>query len=194
MRVISGLAGGRRLFSVKGLNTRPTADKVKTALFNILGSLVIDSVVLDLFAGTGALGVEALSRGARKAYFIDLNEAAIKVIQRNLELTGLAASAVVFRNDARRALAILARQGHKLDLIFIDPPYNQGLVEPVLQEIGSRSLLTGNGWIIVETSSKEKLPASIGGLNLNRQENYGDNMLSFYRPEHPTGPADGGRE
>ena len=123
MRVIAGSAKGRRLFAPKGTETRPTSDRVKESLFNILGERVIGGAVLDLYAGSGALGIEALSRGAARAVFVDAEKAAIETIRRNVEGAGFSDRATIRRASAKTALRDLTADGERFDLIFLDPPY-----------------------------------------------------------------------
>ena len=181
MRVISGTAKGHPLKAPKGMNTRPTTDRIKEALFNILGSLTVDSRVLDLFAGSGALGIEALSRGAEKAVFIEKDAIAISVIKTNLVNTKLEEFGEVYRNDINKAIQILAQKRYKFDLIFLDPPYEKDYEKASLEEIYKNNILAENGLIVVESSKKTLLPKEVGELNLFRQEKYGDTLLNFYR-------------
>lgn len=179
MRVIAGIAGGRKLKAVKGTNTRPTADRVKEALFNILQNKISESLFLDLFAGTGSIGIEALSRGAAKAVLIDSNKQAIDVIRENLASTGLEAE--VYHQDVLRLLSILGRQEKSFDLIFLDPPYQLGIEEQILVNISHYNLLMEEGIVIVEHSSKKSLPFLVESLCLFRTQKYGDTSLSFYK-------------
>ncbi|NPV25851.1 MAG: 16S rRNA (guanine(966)-N(2))-methyltransferase RsmD [Firmicutes bacterium] len=181
MRIITGTAKGHRLKSLKGQQTRPTADRVKEAVFNVLNPVIAGSHFLDLFAGTGNVGIEALSRGAEYAIFIDENPAACQVIKENLEKTRLLDRAEVYRQDARRAIEILSRRGKQFTLIFVDPPYRQGLVEPVLRLIDQNNLLVQAGWIIVESGANEQLPETVGRLSLFRRATYGDTRISYYQ-------------
>lgn len=182
MRVIAGSAGGRRLKSLPGQSTRPTADRIKESLFAILGGRVAAARFLDLFAGTGSIGIEALSRGAMQAVFVDKGEPAVRVIRDNLELTGLAAQAEVLRLDVSRAVARLAGAGRQFDLIFLDPPYEAGRVLPTLLAIARSGVLAPGACLIAEHSRREEVPVTNGaGLDLRRQEKYGDTVLTFWR-------------
>lgn len=183
MRVIAGLARGRRLRSVKGIKTRPTSDRVKEAMFNILGNAVIDARVLDLFAGTGALAIEALSRGALSAVLVDNDPRAVAVINTNLRLTGLEKQAEVYCSDAVRALESLSRRRHQFDLVFLDPPYDCGLYESVRQALCGLELLQSGGILVVECRPSLQLSWTEPGLRLARQATYGDTMLLFYQRE-----------
>ncbi|NPV52127.1 MAG: 16S rRNA (guanine(966)-N(2))-methyltransferase RsmD [Firmicutes bacterium] len=187
MRVISGIARGRRLKSLRGLATRPTADRVKESLFDILGFRVIDASILDLYAGTGGVGIEALSRGSRHAVFIDDNPQAIAVIRDNLELVGFEDRAEVYRNDAFKALEILSRRGCRFDIIFIDPPYAMRVGGEVIGAVGRLGLMEVCGTAVLEHSRYEEVPIEISGLKIIRAERFGDTMLSFYKREDAGG-------
>lgn len=181
LRVISGLAKGRRLKSVKGMTTRPTADRVKESLFNIIREEIEDSIFLDLYAGTGSIGIEALSRGASKVTFIDQDKQAIKVLKENLVLTKFDEQAEVYQQDVQLALNILGKKKKVFNLIFLDPPYYKGLEEKTLEKILDNGILIPNGLIIVEHLHKNILPDSMGKIQLIRTETYGDTAISFYR-------------
>ena len=142
MRVISGKSRGKKLVSLEGNNTRPTLDRVKEALFNIIQFNVQDAVVLDLFAGTGALGVEALSRGAKEAIFCDKVLDAIKVIKQNVTNTNNLDKSIIINKDYKDVLEILSKQNKKIDIVFLDPPYKTNLAIESLQKIIMSNLLT----------------------------------------------------
>ncbi len=192
MRIISGWARGRRLFSPapKDKEIRPTADRAREALFSILGPQVEDARVLDLFAGTGALGVEALSRGAAQVVFIELGQTALQLIQKNatLCLNGKTASAGmvdIIRHDLRRGLTPLYKSGRlsePFDLIFLDPPYGKGLAEKILSELATTPLIHEQTLIVAEDTTDVTLPEQIAGLQLSDQRHYGDSGFWFYRP------------
>ena len=179
MRVITGIAKGRRLESVRGLKTRPTADRVKESLFSILGERVSKATFLDLFAGSGAVGIEALSRGAPKAIFIDNERAAVQVIRRNLERVRLADLAEVYNIDVQRATALLAKRGLEFGCIFMDPPYAQGKVLETLVAINKAGLAGIDTLIIVEHCRNESVPEEVGVLRRIRVQAYGDTEISF---------------
>lgn len=142
MRVISGKSRGKKLISLDGDNTRPTLDRVKEALFNIIQFQVQDAVVLDLFAGTGALGIEALSRGAKEAIFCDKVPEAVKVIKQNVINTNNLDKAIIINKDYKNALENVSKQNKKFDIIFLDPPYKTNLAIESLQKIIMSNLLT----------------------------------------------------
>jgi len=183
VRVIAGSARGRRLKSVRGTRTRPTTDRVKENLFNILGASVVQARVLDLFAGSGGIGIEALSRGAAIAVFVDNERACTEIIRANLINTSLLAKAEIYTNDVFRAIRILGQKHRQFDFIYLDPPYASGLADKALSAIADSSLLSGNGIVVAEHSSKEEIVQSALNLIRVRQARYGDTALSFYRIE-----------
>ncbi|MFS8534160.1 MAG: 16S rRNA (guanine(966)-N(2))-methyltransferase RsmD [Limnochordales bacterium] len=182
MRVIGGRCRGMRLQSVPGTTTRPTADRVKESLFNILAPWLADARVLDLFAGTGALGIEALSRGAREAVFVERDPKALRVLRANLRHTKLEELAEVRAGDVARELIRLGRQGRSFDLVFMDPPYHQGLAPPALVSLAENGLVAPDGWVVVEHDGREEMPERAANLAKVRTVRYGDTVLAFYRP------------
>ena len=156
MRVISGSAKGHRLVSLEGVDTRPTADRVKEAVFSIIQGHFPCGNVLDLFAGSGGLGIEALSRGARYADFVDSNRNAINVVKQNLTKTKFTNSASLHNVCAEKFLHTTDK---KYDIIFLDPPYHQGLCDIAIDIIGERKLLTDSGIIVCETAAEEEVSA-----------------------------------
>jgi len=180
MRVIAGSLGGRRLKAPAGRRTRPTSDRVREALFAMLGE-VSGAVVLDLFAGTGALGIEALSRGAGRAVFVERDPAAIGALRANLEALGLPAEvAEVRRTDALKALQA-AREGKETyDLLFIDPPYGQALDWGPELSAALPRLLAHGARIVVESDRRAPLPLEV---EVERQRRYGDTTITIHR--HP---------
>lgn len=180
MRVISGQAKGRRLFSVPGEGTRPITDRVKEALFNILGVQIEGAAFLDLFAGTGGVGIEALSRGAERVVFVEKGHKALEVIRRNLELTGLKANAQVVRGDAFHYLRHAPPEA-PFDYIYIAPPqYHEMWAEALLALDERPYLLTREGWAIVQIHPKEYHPLPLRNLVLVRERSYGSTLLLFY--------------
>jgi 16S rRNA (guanine(966)-N(2))-methyltransferase RsmD len=171
--------------------TRPTVDRVKEALFNLLGNKVIGARFLDLFAGAGGIGIEALSRGAAQAVFIEISPRAVRVIRENLLHTGLADRAEVHRQEAVSALDNLGKSEQVFDLIYVDPPYLKGYEEKVLEKINKYGLMDEKGILVVESSKKDTLPEHVGQLTMVRREKYGDTLLNFYR-RHPVGYPKGG--
>lgn len=184
VRVIAGSARGRKLFSVPGTGTRPVTDRVKESLFDILSADVQDSTWLDLFGGTGAIGIEALSRGARSVVFIDKAHQAVTTIRRNLELTGFAGSSEVIRADALRYIA-QAAEGAQFDYIYVAPPQYQELWAEVLRALDERaledrSLSAPYGQVIVQIHPREYHPVALQTLVLQDERRYGSTLLLFY--------------
>ncbi|MGI6678762.1 MAG: 16S rRNA (guanine(966)-N(2))-methyltransferase RsmD [Dehalobacterium sp.] len=178
MRVISGDAKGRKLKAPKGLDTRPTSDRVKEAIFNVLAAKIPCSSVLDVFAGTGGLGIEALSRGAKLAHFIEKDRDAALIVKHNLLHTGLNAHAQVFQGDFTY---LLGKLKEKYDLIFLDPPYHQGLVRQAVSLIIKHGLLKEHGVIIIETGTKEKELPQEEEIALVKESVYGDTSVLYYQ-------------
>ncbi len=185
MRVIAGSARGRRLVAPKGRATRPTPDRVREALFSILGPRVPDATVLDLFAGTGALGIEALSRGARRAVFVEHDRTAAEHLRRNLDLLGPTDSEVLTMT-VRRAIDALARRGERFTLIFLDPPFAAGLLPESLLAIVKAGLCAAEGLIVCEHDRRDA-PAPPPGLTAVDQRRYGEVALTLFSPER-SGP------
>lgn len=180
MRVISGTAKGRRLKSFRGRALRPTADRVKEALFNILPHDLSGLRVLDLFGGTGNLSLEALSRGARNACIVDQSQRAVRMIRSNLKTFDFAPSSKVLVVPVLRAIGLLAGKGSKFDLIFVDPPYGKGWMDRVLGAIAREGLLEEKGILVIEHSVREKVQEQYNTLELYDQRRYGDTLLSFF--------------
>lgn len=180
MRVISGQAKGRPLKAVPGQTTRPTTDKVKEALFSMIGPYFDGENVLDLFAGTGGLGIEALSRGAGRCVFIDANPRSVDIVKRNLEATGMTDRAEVFRNDARKAIKLLEKREIRFDLIFLDPPYVMKDCDELLTDLAARGLIAEDAIAVVEHTSDFKYEDRIGAFALRRHATYGETALSIY--------------
>ena len=180
MRVISGELRGRKLEKLEGMEIRPTTDRVKESLFNMLGAKLYDCALLDLFAGTGGIGIEAYSRGAAQVVFIDESTKSIKVLKNNLDKLNISDKVEIYNTDYLNAINKLAKGNRKFDIIFIDPPYLKGFAQNALVDIENNKVLNEDGIIIVEHDIKDKMPEDIGKLNLMRQKKYGNTMLSFY--------------
>jgi 16S rRNA (guanine(966)-N(2))-methyltransferase RsmD len=187
MRISGGIAKGRKVglrkaFVKKGEEDelRPTSAKVRQAIFNILGDRIIDAVFLDLYAGTGAVGIEALSRGAGKVFFVDDNSLRISIIKELIEKFGFKDRAEVVKD---RASNFIKKSESVFDIIFVDPPYASGELDMVLPLIDERGILGDNGVVIAEHSSKKKLLSEIGSLRLIKTYKYGDTSLTLYRKE-----------
>jgi 16S rRNA (guanine966-N2)-methyltransferase len=185
LRIISGSISGRRLKTLAGTHTRPTSDKVKGAIFNVLAEKVSESRVLDLFAGSGALALEALSRGAYTAILLEKSSQACEVIRENIHLTGFDSQVKIFNRDGLSYLKGLSEEC--FDLVFIDPPYNQGLALNSLHLLATGNYLSDNAVIIVETSREEELPVEINGISLRKKAKYGDTLVWYYQPTDTEG-------
>lgn len=177
MRVIAGSAKGRTLVAVPGTGTRPISDRVKESLFNILGQAVIDSTFLDLFAGTGSVGIEALSRGAGNAVFVERNRRAVDVIHRNLRTTGLSDSAEVLQTDVFTYLREPREQ--RFDFVYVAPPQYKGLWLDTLHALDKASWLAPDGEIIVQIFPKELVPVELSTLCVIDERKYGSTLLLF---------------
>ena len=182
MRIISGASKGRKLVTPKTAVLRPTSDRVKESIFNILGAEIAGRIVLDLFAGTGNLGIEALSRGARNAVFVEKGRQALQLIRRNLAQFGPSGRAEILPVDANRAIRILKQRGECFDLIFMDPPYEKGLVEKTLMTLRSHPIYHNDSIVIVEHHRREALAPLLDDWNLIRQRKTGDTVTSFLTP------------
>ena len=182
MRVIAGTCKSRPLKPVSGRTTRPTTDKVKETLFNIIGPYFDGGQVLDLYGGTGALGIEAMSRGMEKAIFVDMSTTAISTIKDNLKTCDLSTKAEVYRVDAGKALSILGKKKEQFDLIFLDPPYAKARFDRDFQAIIQYDLLNPNGLIVAEHDAKLNLPEQLSdAISQWRREVYqGYTALTFY--------------
>lgn len=182
MRVITGSVKGMRLISPKGNRIRPTSDRIKEALFSIIGNKVVDSIFLDGFAGTGNIGIEALSRGARRCYFIDNYRESLSIIKKNLTNTNLLDQSKLVNKSFVNGIKNISSFGEKIDIIFLDPPYIKGYIQPALLAILQSYALNKDGTIIIE-HSKQDLIEGQKGLVCYRQKKYGNTILSFYEQE-----------
>ncbi len=178
MRVITGTARGRRLETLEGLDVRPTTEVVKEAVFSIIHFRLPGASVADIFAGSGQMGIEALSRGAKRAVFVDQSRASLQVVRKNLQTTGLAANAQVVMDGAE---SFLQRVHETFDFIFLDPPYNKGYGEKLLPLLGQA--LAPEGLILFEHSRDEALPDQVGGLRKIKDYRYGKTLVTSYTHE-----------
>lgn len=179
VRVISGSARGLKLNTPGDDRVRPTTDRVKESMFNIVQDWVYDSQVLDLFAGSGALGIEALSRGASQAVFCDNSLDSIKIIKSNIEKARVADRSQIVSGDFKRCLRDMEAKNQSFDMIFVDPPYYEGLFEEVLDTIRSCKILKKDGIVIVEHDAKRPI-GQVEGLEVYKEKKYGITMLTFY--------------
>ena len=179
LRIIGGDLKGKRLNSIHGKLIRPTADRIREAIFNILSNDIAKTLVLDLFAGTGALGIEALSRGAKQVLFVDNRNASLSVLKQNIASCGLGRKAVVVKWNIRQNLNCIRSIGQKFDLIFLDPPYNENLIIPSLVNLDKTDALKNNACIVVEHSVYDSLPPDLCTFQLTDQRKYGKTLVSF---------------
>ncbi|WIG59001.1 MAG: 16S rRNA (guanine(966)-N(2))-methyltransferase [Ktedonobacterales bacterium] len=183
MRVVSGIAKGRKLKAPKTPGTRPVMDRVKTALFDILSGDVRDSRMLDLFAGTGGIGIEALSRGAASVTFIELGAEALRCVQENLAITGLARNAEVLRADAFQFLEQAAANGRRYDIIYVAPPQYKGMAARALTQLDAAPLTDPGGLVIAQIDPRERTTLDTLALTRLRpvdERRYGSTLLIFY--------------
>lgn len=182
MRVISGIRKGHKLKAPKGLDVRPTEDRIKESLFNMLKGINSESIVLDLFAGTGSIGIEFLSRGALKCYFVDLSPASLAVVKENLQHTKLEDLSVIVRKDAVLAIKDFNKSNTCFDFIYIDPPFrHEELMSNVLETIDEYSILADEGTIIIEHEKELELKDNLYGFIKINHRNYGSKTLTFYK-------------
>jgi 16S rRNA (guanine966-N2)-methyltransferase len=180
-RIIAGRGRGRRLKSPAGLATRPTGGRVRQTLFDILAAEVPGCRFLDAFAGSGGVGLEALSRGAAKVVLVDNRRAAIQAIRQNAAALADGGDVEVFQQDARTAVGAFADRGRRFDVVYLDPPWSSDLYEPLLAALGAGDLLAEGGLVVAEHFHKRALPETIGRLERTRVVRVGDHRLSFYR-------------
>ena len=179
LRIVGGELRGKKLFSGPGKSIRPTADRTRESIFNILSHEVQGRIVLDLFAGTGALGIEALSRGARSAVFVDNARGSLTVIRRNVESCTLDDRAVIIKWNIEKNLNCLKGVTPGFDLVFIDPPYNRSLLKPTLFNLDKSKSLKHGACIAVEHASLEPVPSDLLAFELADQRRYGKTLVSF---------------
>jgi 16S rRNA (guanine966-N2)-methyltransferase len=183
MRVISGEYRGRKLKSLTGDNTRPTSDKVKESIFNMIGPYFEDGMVLDLFAGSGGLAIEAISRGMTLAVCVDRNYQAMKVIQENIKITKNPQKFETLKMDANQAIKRLSLEKRSFDLIFLDPPYARQEIVDQIEKMIEGHLLNERATIVCETDKSVELPETILNLTQIRRQVYGTSAVTIYRNE-----------
>lgn len=188
MRISAGQLKGRKInfkkaqkAAKKELALRPTSAKVRESIFNIIGALISDSQFVDLYAGTGAVGIEALSRGASAVFFVEADRKRTEQIEKMLKDCGYSSRADIIRGEASAFIARAVREGLKFDIIFLDPSYHSGELERILPLLSDGDLLHDKGIIIAEHLLKKKLPDEIGKLVQKKAYKYGDTMLTLYR-------------
>jgi len=183
MRITGGIKKGFRLARMKGSTIRPTSDRVRSSIFNILGQVLNGCIMLDLFAGTGSLGIESLSRGSEKAVFIDTSAKALALIKKNLSICGYEELAIVAREELPDGLSRMHDLGFdRFDLVFIDPPYGKGYIKPTLSRLVDEELLSRDSRVVVESSASggEEFPGKVGDLMLNHTRAYGSTVIGIY--------------
>ncbi|MEE6131198.1 16S rRNA (guanine(966)-N(2))-methyltransferase RsmD [Priestia sp. GS2] len=185
MRVVAGSCKGHSLKAVPGHSTRPTTDKVKEAIFNMIGPFFEGGIALDLFGGSGGLGIEALSRGIDRAIFVDREGKAIQTIKSNLETCSLQEQAEVYRNDSERALKAIIKREIQFDLILLDPPYKAQKLKALIGTISEHKLLQASGVIVAEHANDVVLPDEINEFEKIKSENYGIIGVSIYTYKQP---------
>ncbi|ASN05870.1 16S rRNA (guanine(966)-N(2))-methyltransferase RsmD [Virgibacillus necropolis] len=188
MRVIAGTLKGRQVKAVPGNLTRPTTDKVKEAIYQIIGPFFENGSCLDLYAGSGSLGIEALSRGMERAIFVDKQSKAIQTIHENIKDLQLESKTEVFRTDAFRAIQAAAKRELQFDLILLDPPYKKADYGELLNEIAKLNLIKQNGFIYCEHDQRESLPENHPTYTLVKQASYGGTIaISLYQKNSKEG-------
>jgi 16S rRNA (guanine966-N2)-methyltransferase len=190
LKVCAGTARGTILKSPRAAGVRPTLARVRQAIFSALSGKTAGSHVLDLYAGTGAMGIEALSQGAAQAAFVDISPKCLRTIKENLELAGLSARASIVRGDAPQIVRRLGRQNRKFDIVILDPPYeasevknnSPSLIEKTLRALVESDILRANSRVIVEHSERVAAPEAVAGLKLLSARRYGDTSVSVFTP------------
>ena len=183
MRVISGKARGLKLNTPKNDDVRPTTDRVKESLFNMINSYIMDSDILDLFAGTGSLGIECLSRGANQCIFVDNSKESINIVKSNIKKSRVENESIVLNVDFKSAINSLALKNKQFDVIFMDPPYYKNMFSDALSAVDNNNLLKEDGIIVVEHDTVDKFPDNMGRLYKSREKKYGNTTLTFYKLE-----------
>ncbi len=185
MKITGGRSRGKILASLKGMDIRPTSSKVREAIFNILGQDMTGIGVLDLFAGTGILGIEALSRGAERAVFVDNAGQSIDMINKNLALCGYKDLCRVLKRDILKGSDFrFLPMKERIDLVFIDPPYRKGIIPPVLAALSGCGILSGQALVVTESSKNDRLPERAENLLLYDTRTYGETKIDIYKREH----------
>lgn len=183
MRIVSGFFRGRKLKAPFGKDIRPTSDMVKESLFNILFTKIEDSIFLDLFSGTGNIGIEALSRGARFCYFVDNNFNSIRCLKDNLDLLDIKGKFEIINSDVSKAIEFFKKKNIKFDIIFIDPPYYKNLAHQTLIMLSDSNILDEDGVIVVEHHKNDIIEDVYNTLLKTKSKKYGETILTFYKEE-----------
>lgn len=185
MKVISGTLKGRTIEGYNIEGTRPTMDRVKESLFGMIQNNIKNSTVLDLFAGSGNLGIEAISNGAKICYFIDNNHEVIKTLKKNITLLNIESKSKIILSDWKKSLNNFSNQNLSFDLIFIDPPYDYDVYEKILHKVSTLNLLNDYGLIILEHRNL-KLPSTYLNLTIYKERNYGNKSITIYKKDNQT--------
>ena len=180
MRVTAGTLKNRKIKSREGRETRPTLERIKEAIFSIIGDKVVDAKFLDLYSGTGNIAIEALSRGAKRAVMIEQDKEALRIIIDNIDTLGLTNVSRDYKNDVSRAIEILRRKNEKFDIIFLDPPYKENISISTIGKVSENNILAEGGIIISEHSIYEKMPEKIGNFVKYDERNYNKKIVTFY--------------
>ena len=181
MKIIAGTFKGRRLVTPRGLDTRPTADQVRIALMDTLTPRLPGARFLDLFAGAGGVGLEALSRGAARAVFVERDAGAVEALRRNIATLDVQDHARVLRADVARALGVLVADGERFELVFLDPPYGADLVAATLGRLGAGTLTAPGALVVAQHFTKQPPPGEAGALTAFRTRRFGETTLTFFR-------------
>ena len=179
IRIIGGELKGRKLVTVAGKETRPTADRVRESIFNIIGDFVRNARVLDLYAGTGAMGLEALSRGAKLVFFVENHKTALAALAKNIKKCSLENKTGTIRWNILDNLTILQSHRPAFDLVFIDPPYNKDMIRPTLSHLARCQCLANGAHLAIEHSPLEPVPANRPEFEMDDQRRYGKTLVSF---------------
>jgi len=181
LRVIAGVCRGKRLKTVKGLSTRPTIDRVKEAVFNVLAHRIQEAKVLDLFGGTGNIGIEALSRGAQSVIYVEKDRKALKVLNANITDCRFEEKVKIFSIDAFKALKIFKEKEYTFNVVYLDPPYKLDILNDILKIIARETLLEINGIVVVETGKNTELKSNFDNLHKVKEDKYGDTKITYYQ-------------
>lgn len=181
MRIVSGINKGMKLFAPEGNSVRPTSDKIKEAIFNMIGYIDEESVVLDLFAGSGGVGIEFIARGAKLCYFVDMSHKSLSYVKKNLELSKFKDKSKVVVSDYEKALVNLSKEGMKFNYIFADPPYALNCGANIFKKVFENNLLELDGMLIIETDTSESVIENIDTSNIKYKEKiYGRTRISIF--------------
>ena len=181
MRIIAGSARGRKILSPVGMGTRPTLDRIKEAMFNIIQSRVRSAIVVDMFSGTGSLGLEAASRGATKCYLIDMGDTTFEMLQNNVNNLKFNDKCQCLKGDTYKYMEQFANEGIVFDLIFIDPPYAKDMIPPAIEIISKNNLLSKEGLIVCKIDSSEEIYQGNCIIHLSDSRKYGNTTVLFYK-------------